>query len=130
MNAGVRFIFNIRLKDRVSITPYLRECHFLPVKARVDFKLCMLVYKCLNNMGPTYLTSLLRYKSSLPSLRVFSDNSLLQVPKLETLGYKNRKFSIAAPNLWNNLPRNVRESSSLTLFKSRLKTHFFEVCFL
>ena len=129
MNAGVRFIFKLRLSDRISITPYLKKCHFLPVKARIDFKICLLVYKCLNNMGPSYLTDLLQRKSSLPSLRVHGDNSLLHVPRYETANYKDRKFSFSAPMLWNKLPRNVRESNSLDIFKSRLKTHLFNVSF-
>ena len=80
-------------------------------------------------MGPSYLTDLLQRKSSLPSLRVHGDNSLLHVPRYETANYKDRKFSFSAPMLWNKLPRNVRESNSLDIFKSRLKTHLFNVSF-
>ncbi len=35
-----------------------------------------------------------------------------------------------APKLWNSLPENVRGSDTLSLFKSRLKTHLFSQAFI
>lgn len=35
----------------------------------------------------------------------------------------------AAPKLWNNLQRDVRESSSINSFKSKLKTFLFKKVF-
>jgi hypothetical protein len=37
----------------------------------------------------------------------------------------NRRFSIAAPHTWNDLPLDCRTIDSFTVFKSRLKTHLF-----
>ena len=34
-----------------------------------------------------------------------------------------------APKLWNNLPRDIRESSSVNSFKSKLKTFLFKKAF-
>ena len=31
------------------------ELHWLPIEQRIDFKTCILVYKCLHNMAPAYL---------------------------------------------------------------------------
>ncbi len=42
------------------------------------------------------------------------------------LGY----ISYLAPKLWNSLPENVRGSDTLSLFKSRLKTHLFSQAFI
>ena len=38
-------------------------------------------------------------------------------------------FSVAAPTLWNRLPENIRNASSLETFKSVLKMHLFKVAF-
>ena len=127
LNAAVRFVFNLSYWEEVSITEYSKRCHFLPVQARVEFKVCLLVYKCLNDMAPDYLKDLVTTKQSLPSLRVSQDNHLLAWPPLEVQNYKNRKFSLAAPKLWNKLPLDIRKSNSLTIFKSQLKTHLFNV---
>ena len=41
----------------------------------------------------------------------------------------SRSFSVAAPSIWNNLPHTVVTSTSVTVFKSRLKTHLFHIAF-
>ncbi|CAH3033440.1 unnamed protein product [Porites lobata] len=55
---------------------------------------------------------------------------LLDHPKgkmLTTLGA--RSFSAAAPKLWNELPVELRQATSLNSFKSRLKTYLFKKYF-
>ena len=110
MNAAVRFIFNFRRFERISISEHLKKLHFLPVKYRVDFKVCSLVYKIMIGAAPEYLANLIRPKTSLPSLRVYNDQFLLEVPKPEKENYKNRCFSLYAPKLWNSLPKEIRSA--------------------
>ncbi len=50
---------------------------------------------------------------------------LLVVPRVAKSTKEGRTFSYLAPKLWNSLPDNVRGSATLSLFKSRLKTHLF-----
>ena len=125
VNASVRFIFNLRRFDRVSISSYSKKCHFLPVQYRVNFKICLLAYKCFNNMAPKYLQNLTHSKVSLQSLRISDDKYLLQTPTMSNLDYKNRSFYICAPRIWNSLPLDIRSCSSIDLFKSKLKTYYF-----
>ncbi len=40
-----------------------------------------------------------------------------------------RSFSYLAPKLWNNLPNTVREADTLCQFKSRLKSHLFNLAY-
>ena len=37
------------------ITPLLRQLHWLKVPERIDYKLALLVYKCLQGVAPSYL---------------------------------------------------------------------------
>jgi len=39
--------------------------------------------------------------------------------------FGDRSFATAGPQLWNNLPADVRSASSLTTFRRKLKTHLF-----
>ena len=48
------------------ITPHLRN-HWLPVPQRVDYKLCLTVYKALNGLAPLYLFCLCTLIASLQS---------------------------------------------------------------
>ena len=37
------------------ITPTLKKLHWLPIKQRIDYKICLITYKTLTNQQPTYL---------------------------------------------------------------------------
>jgi len=54
---------------------------------------------------------------------------VLEVPRSKRRSRGDRAFSVAAPTLWNSLPVAVRTAGSLSIFKSLLKTHLFELAF-
>ena len=125
-NAAARVLTRSRKYDH--ITPILQSLHWLPIKFRISYKILLLTYKALNGLAPAYLTSLLpRYN---PSRSLRSQNAgLLIVPRIAKSTKGGRAFSHLAPKLWNSLPDNVRGSDTLSLFKSRLKTHLFGQAF-
>ncbi|KAL9968930.1 hypothetical protein ACROYT_G021081 [Oculina patagonica] len=127
-NAAARLILGIGKFSH--ITPALYELHWLPVSLRIDYKILLLTFKCIYGLAPTYLSDLIRIKSnSLYNLRS-TGMPLLDHPKgkmLSTLG--NRSFSVAAPKLWNVLPVELRQATSLDCFKSQLKTYLFKKYF-
>ena len=45
-----------------SSTECLKTLHWLPIKYRIDYKICTLVFKCLHAMAPTYLIKLIKIK--------------------------------------------------------------------
>jgi len=54
--------------------------------------------------------------------------ALWSQPAVETehnLDTAARRFSVAAPRLWNSLPLNCRTAPSVNTFKTRLKTFLF-----
>ncbi len=66
-----------------------------------------------------------------PTRSLRSQNSgLLVVPRIAKSTKGGRTFSYLAPKLWNSLPDYVRGSDTLSLFKSRLKTHLFSQAFI
>ena len=38
-------------------------------------------------------------------------------------------FSVYGPKLWNNTPPDIRNELNMETFKSKLKTHLFELAF-
>ncbi len=126
-NAAARVLTRSRKYDH--ITPILQSLHWLPIKFRISYKILLLAYKALNDLAPAYLTNLLSRYNPNRSLR--SQNSgLLVVPRIAKSTKGGRTFSYLAPKLWNSLPENVRGSDTLSLFKSRLKTHLFSQAFI
>ena len=62
-----RLIFN--LKPRDHITSALQELHWLPIRQRIEYKLCLLVYLSINDQAPSYLQQKLTFVSDLPGRR-------------------------------------------------------------
>ena len=54
------------------ITPVLKSLHWLPVKARVEYKLVLTTYKAVNGLSPQYISTLLQEYVPVPSLRKIS----------------------------------------------------------
>ena len=53
LNRAARFIFNLPL--RVPTTSSLIELHWLPLKARIEFKICFITFKALKFNQPSVL---------------------------------------------------------------------------
>jgi len=86
------------------------------VRQRIHFKILLITYKSIKDMAPEYLCELVSIRKSSRKLR--SSSQIAQVPVSRLKSYGDCAFSVAAPNLWNRLPANIRNASSLENFKS------------
>ena len=121
-NTAARVITRTRKYDH--ITPVLQDLHWLPVKQRIIYKILLLTFKSLSGTAPIYISELItRHKPR--SLRIPSDN-LLQERSSRMVNYGDRRFAVCAPRLWNSLPLQIRNSTTIRHFKSQLKTHLFK----
>ena len=105
----------------------LAQLHWLPVNQRINYKILLLTYKALNGQAPSYITELLEPYTPARNLRSFSKN-LLKIPLVKLVSYGHRCFSFAALTLWNSLSDFIRQSSSLSSFKTYIKTYIFKKC--
>ena len=103
--------------------------HWLPVKARVEFKILLLTYKAVHGPAPAYLTDMVQLRrGSAYSLR--ADAALyLQEPRTKCKSFGDRSFYKAGPHLWNRLPTHIRLAESKAAFGTKLKAHLFRVYF-
>ena len=113
------------------ITPLLAELHWLPVRSRIHYKILLITFKILYGLSPKYLLDLISIQQPLSYYLRRNDNGrLLERPSVKTkktLG--DRAFQVAAPFLWNKLPRSAREATSLESFKILIKTFLFKESF-
>ena len=130
LRVAARLVLRKRKFD--SISADIRDrLHWLPIRSRIDFKLGLLVYKCLQGTAPGYLTEMLVQKSTVPALSRLRSTARgdLLVPRTKTKTIGPRSFATSGPALWNNLPDDLRDPSlSLTVFKQRLKSYLFKQC--
>ena len=115
-------------KKREHITPVLASLHWLPVHYRIQYKMALMVFKALNGQAPAYVEDMLCIYVPSRSLRSASQ-SLLIVPWSRLKQKGDHAFAVAAPRLWNGLPSDIRHASSVTVFKTKLKTQNLKLNF-
>lgn len=110
-------------RRQFSASNLLLNLHWLPVCDRIVFKTAVLCFKAYRLSKPHYLSAVLRSYNPTRALRSSSSELLVSRSARTKLG--DRRFSIAAAHVWNDLPLTCRTADSFTVFKSRLKTHLF-----
>ena len=126
-NSLARVVTGTRKRDH--ITPILADLHWLPVAARIDYKIALLTFKTLVLRQPSYLHELIHIRQPARSLRSSTQVNRLHVNIAHT-SFGSRAFSHAAPAVWNSLPEELtNDLSSITTFKRGLKTHMYRLAF-
>ena len=122
LNDAVRLVFGESRRDHVAPD----HLHLLCAPQRIQFKVALLVYKDTNNLAPDYITIYCRSSSTngrRSTLRS-ADKVILIEPKTRT-EFGKKSFSYTGPHQCNQLPLCVRQSLSVDIFKTRLKSFLF-----
>ena len=117
-NRACRLVFGLKKKD--SVQDKLKELHWLKVRERIEFKLCLLAFKAVNGIGPSYLCDIITFVNDNSRRR-----SSLHIP-VRSYSSHPRAFQTVAPKLWNQLPTSISSCNEIVLFKKMLKTHLFK----
>lgn len=112
---------------RAPAEPLLQQLHWLPVRQRIEYKLATLTHKISHTAMPSYLSIHINSRQPTRQLRS-SSKPLLSKPTTRTQ-FADRAFRCSAPAVWNSLPADIIDCSSLTAFKTKLKTYLFRVAF-
>ena len=127
LNAAARVVCGLR--PRHHVTDALIGLHWLLIAARIEFKLCLLVYNALNGLAPSYISDMLQPVTTLDrqvTLRLADNNDLFISRSCLRLG--ERAFCIAAPRAWNSLPSDVKSADTVKTFKTFLfSKHYFNI---
>ena len=107
------------------VSPILKSLKWLNIENIINFRYCTIVYKCLNNAAPLYLSNLLQ--NYIPPCHLRSGNlNLLAIPDHSTT-IGRRSFSYNGPKLWNDIPLQIREKSTIEILKHHLKQYLFNM---
>ena len=102
----------------VPLDTYMRKCHWLCVRDRITFKICLLAFKSLCGCASDAMQGMFTFNSSERTVMV-------NQPPFKT-DFGKRAFSRVAPRMWNILPKTVRKHTDIEEFKTALKTHLFD----
>ncbi len=128
MNRAARLIKG--LSTREHITPTLIDLHWLPIKARITFKVYLMTYQALKFDKPAYIRGMLNefHIDSDMMLRHSVETNRLDEPYCNhSFGF--RDFEKCAPRLYNKLPMNIRSADNTAIFKRKLKSYLFNECY-
>ena len=100
-----------------SSAALIRQLHWQTVEERRDYLVCMLMYRSLNNLAPSYLSDNLVFVEDIHSLNTRQATvNALHVPKANTQYYQG-SLAVAGAKLWNNLPLPVQNAVSISSLK-------------
>lgn len=97
-----------------------KRLKILNIHSLYSYSACCYMYKALNNLCPKHINNMLIHKKSYKYAT--RHLNLLSKPQF-TLDKATMCLSWKAPTLFNTLPNNIRNSSSLKSFKKNLKNH-------
>ena len=125
-NSAARLITCSRKYDHT--TPLLIQLHWLPLTKRIWFKVLLLTFKAIHKLSPVFLQELISKCSPSRKLQS-SDAMLLERCSYNLKTYGSRAIRVAAPELWNKLPREIKLCDDIDNFKKKLKTYLFNIAF-
>ena len=117
-NAVVRCVHLISRRSSDSITPLLKQLHWLPVPYRIQYKLSLTIHKAIHHNSSDYLL----LHPSLHFRPVPPTPLSLPLPI-----YTNSTLPIYDP--FPSLPNHLRTNTSTPSFKRHLKTYYFSLAF-
>ena len=119
-NRAGRIIMN--MNNDVDHSIALHAFGWKPLKTERKKAKAKMMYKVLNKMGPKSLTTLFSYKSEKTNYNLRDIPSGLSLPKPRTNSMKN-SFMYDGAHLWNSIPKEIRESKSLSSFQKKIAAH-------
>ena len=79
-NSAARHAVKAHKRDHISLL--LRTLLWLPIQARIEYKLTALCHSFFSDTAPVYLLDFLRVSSPSRQLRFFSDSRILRIPHI------------------------------------------------
>ena len=124
INSGIRYIFGIRKREHIS--PYRASLEWLTTKGRRDYFAATLLYRLFEKDSklPHFLR--VRYLPNDSTRPTRGERPPLKIPSF-TKEFLERSFYVTTSYLWNSLPSEIRNSSSLHSFKKRAYAYFLSL---
>ena len=118
-NFAARILTRSRKFDHIA--PILKQLRWMPVKDHLFYRDALLTFKCMNGMAPTNLCFRFIKRGTISGRSTRNENTL-DIPCYKT-ATGPRSFLYHAVTIWNNLPSDIKLSSTINIFKRKLINH-------
>ena len=102
----------------------MSKLNLLPLQYRTEIHDLVFFFKCFKNMYNLDILDFVSFRTCKKPLRKI-DYLTLNVPFSRTESFKNSYF-IRVCRSWNELPLNIRESNTLSVFRKKLFAYFYD----
>ena len=109
-----------RIGEYGHTTPTLKSPVWLPVEFRIKYNTCQLT-DSIHGQGPEYISEMLVLSIIQYGIRS-QDEIRLVVPRTKRNTLGDRTFRVAAPKLWNSLPKDMRCCNDVGVLKSKFNS--------
>ena len=104
-----------RIQKFDHITPVLHEPGWLTIEEPLRLRDVTLIFKCVNGLVPSYLSTKFIKRSETHSYYTRQNNQL-NLPQCRTFAAQCA-FRFRASKYWHSLPNDIRNSASVEVFK-------------
>ena len=107
--------FDVLLERDKAVTIHTKNLQTLMVET----------LKTQNNLNPPYVNEIFRERDNIYNLR---NNNEFVLPSIKTVHFGSESIRYRGPQLWFSLPQDIRNTESLSSFKSKIKKWHGEEC--
>ena len=121
---AAKIILNKPLKTNSLMM--FKKLDWLSFQLRCNYHIGVLIFKCKNNLAPTYMKQLLTFSQNEKyNLRSSARTDIIQLkPKTN---YMKDTFNYSSITIWNNIPLEIKQCSTLSSFKKRYKKLLYDI---
>ena len=104
----------------------VKQLGWMTCEERFKYLTCILMFKCIHGIAPSYLCNGVNLEHDVAVYNSRSKDSMnAHVPSWRTEYYKH-SFNYKSTILWNSLPNEIKNATTLSLFKKKCKEFFNE----
>ena len=129
-NRAVRAMLNNYDFINVRGIDLIKEMKILNIRQRRDYFMSVLMYKCIHGEAPTYLSNeiIMEIEVATRVTRNVNENNVY-MPHVN-LDITKSSFSYCGPLIWNSLTDDLKECTSLNVFKNKARNFWFNKVYI
>ena len=99
--------------------------NWLPVQERFEQCINVHVYEFIKKESPVYMGKLFNIAEQ-PRINTRAHTGINLVKPNRTKASGRKAISFIGPNVWNTLPKDIKNVENVNAFKHRIKTFYFD----
>ena len=119
---ALRLVYNDNISSFESL---LEKSGSVKIHHRNLQQLAIEIYKALNNLSSSLMTEIFKFRHTCYNLRA---GNKLNSNNIKTVNYGTESISYLAPKIWEQVPNEIKESTSLDIFKRKIKVWIPDTC--